>query len=149
MTAFEAGRVGHTSAGELDIDLQILALCIGAAILSLWVARNRVREVRAEMIKLAGASQRPVNLPKAARTEAQHYFVMAGEIDQDDKPTIAKAVRMTETELDQAIEQARALAPDPSLADYAYLWYDRRAKRRAVYPPLPPEMLERSFVHAL
>lgn len=57
MTAYEVGRVGTTPAGELEVDLQILALCIGAAILSLWVARSRVREVRAEMIKLAGARE--------------------------------------------------------------------------------------------
>ncbi|MFL5910776.1 MAG: hypothetical protein ACJ768_09450 [Gaiellaceae bacterium] len=108
-----------------------------------------LRKGRAHGQGLLGASQRPVNLPKAAKTEAQHYFVMAGELDADDRQVIAKALRLTESQLDAELERARALAPDPSLADYAYLWYDRPARRLTAWPPLPPHMLARSFVHAL
>jgi hypothetical protein len=108
-----------------------------------------LRKGRAHGQGMLGASQRPVNLPKAAKTEAQHYFVMAGEMDPDDEEVIARAVRMQPGELARALAQARELAPSPDLADYAYLWYDRPAKRTVVYPPLPPELLERSFVRPL
>jgi hypothetical protein len=108
-----------------------------------------LRKGRAHGQGLLGASQRPVNLPKAARTEAQHYFVMAGEMDPDDEPTIARALRLSESELETHLERARQLAPSPELADYAYLWYDRPARRLTAWPPLPAHMLERSFVKPL
>lgn len=108
-----------------------------------------LRKGRAHGQGLLGASQRPVNLPKAAKTEAQHYFVMAGELDPDDAETVARALRMSPVELNDALAQARSLAPSPELADYAYLWYDRPAKAITAYPPLPPDLLARSFVQPL
>jgi hypothetical protein len=108
-----------------------------------------LRKGRAHGQGLLGASQRPVNLPKAAKTEAQHYFVMCADMDADDAATIAKALRITEGELARHVEQARALAPSPDLADYAYLWYDRPARLLTAYPPLPAHLLSRSFVEPL
>jgi hypothetical protein len=104
-----------------------------------WVSAY-IRKGRAHGLGLLGASQRPVNVPKSARTEAQHAFAFAQGFDPDDRPVVAKSLRLTEPELNRVLDQAAALG------EHAYVWYDQRARRLAIRPPLPDHLRARIFV---
>lgn len=110
-----------------------------------WVSAY-VRKGRAHGLGLLGGSQRPVNIPKASRTEAQHVFAFAPGFDPDDRVVIAKLMRLSETQLDELLQQATSLSPS---GEHSYLWYDKRANHIAVRPPLPDALRRQSVIHGL
>jgi energy-coupling factor transporter ATP-binding protein EcfA2 len=110
-----------------------------------WV-NAYIRKGRAHGLGLLAGSQRPVNMPKSARTEAQHVFAFAPGFDPDDRPIVAKLLHVSERELDELLAQAAALSPS---GEHSYLWFDKRAKRLVIRPPLPAAMRARSVVKEL
>lgn len=107
-----------------------------------WV-NAYITKGRAHGLGLLGASQRPVNMPRTARSEAQHVFALARDFDPDDRPVVAKLIRRSERELDELLVQARAVG------EHAFLWYDQRAGSLVIKPPLPEQLRGRSIVAAL
>jgi hypothetical protein len=103
-----------------------------------WVSVY-IRKGRAHGLGLLAGSQRPRNIPRVARTEAEHVFSFAGGLDPEDTPVVARMHAMTVPEFEGALEQAR------ELGEHAYLWYDKRARENVICPPLPPELLEQTI----
>lgn len=100
---------------------------------------NYIKKGRTHGLGLVGASQRPVNIPKSARTEVQHVFTFAGGLDPDDLPVAAKMHRMSVPEFESALEQARGIG------EHAYIWGDIRAGRNSIRPPLPEHLRKRTL----
>jgi len=95
---------------------------------------------------LLAGSQRPVNMPKTARSESQHTFAFAPGFDADDRPVVAKNMRITDAQLEDLLTQAAALSPT---GEHSYLWFEERAKRIHIRPPLPAALLRRSVVRSI
>jgi hypothetical protein len=110
-----------------------------------WVSAY-IRKGRAHGLGLLAGSQRPVNMPKAARTEAQHVFAFSPGFDPDDRPVVAKLMGINERHLEELLEQAASLSPT---GEHAYLWFDKRAKRIAIRPPLPDNLRSQAMVKGL
>ena len=104
---------------------------------------NYIKKGRAHGLGLIGASQRPVNIPRSARTEVQHVCTFAGGLDSDDLPVAAKMHGMSVPELEQAITQAS------QLGEHAYIWGDLRTKQNTIRPPLPEHLRKRSLARGI
>jgi energy-coupling factor transporter ATP-binding protein EcfA2 len=94
-----------------------------------------IRKQRAHAGGLLAGSQRPRNIPRAARTEAVHFIAMVCEYDPEDVPIVAACLGMSVPEFEEALSQAA------ELGEHAYIWRDKRAKVTVIRPPLPPDML--------
>ena len=103
-----------------------------------WVS-NYIRKGRAHGLGLLSGSQRPRNIPRAARTEAQHVFSFAGGFDPEDVPVMAAMHRLTVPEFERALAQAS------EVGEHAYLWGDRRARTNVIRPPLPPHLVAQTL----
>lgn len=89
------------------------------------------------------ASQRPVGMPRQARTEAQHIIAMVPALDDEDHKIVAKLAQMPADELYNWIERAAALSPDRR---HSFVWVDRDARRTQISPPLPEHLRRRCVV---
>lgn len=94
-----------------------------------------IRKGRAHGLGMLAGSQRPRNIPRVARTEAEHVFSFAGGFDPEDTPVMAAMHQMTVAQFQRALEQAA------EHGEHAYLWFDRRSRTNVIRPPLPPEKL--------
>lgn len=110
-----------------------------------WV-NAYIRKGRAHGLGLLAGSQRPVNMPKAARTEAHHVFAFAPGFDPDDRQVVAKLMSIPEPQLESELERAAALSPT---GEHAYIWFDKRARRRVIRPPLPDSLRRRSIIRGI
>lgn len=102
-----------------------------------------IRKGAAHKIGLVYGSQRPRNIPRIARTEAMHTISMARGLDPEDTQIVARMHRMTVGEFERALAQAS------ELGDYAALWYDKRARRNVILPPLDPGELRETLAHGI
>ncbi len=107
-----------------------------------WVSIY-IRKGRAHGLGLLAGSQRPRNIPRAARTESQHVFSFAGGFDPEDVPVMAALHRMSVPEYEAGLAQAA------QLGEHAYMWTDRRARHTVIRPPLPPEKLRSSIADGI
>jgi hypothetical protein len=98
---------------------------------------------RAHGLGLLGGSQRPVNIPRTARTEVQHVFAFVPPMDPDDRPVIARMMELEEPALLSLLAQARAKSPT---GEHSFLWYEQRARELKITPPLPDDVRRRSIV---
>lgn len=105
-----------------------------------------IRKGRAHGLGLLAGSQRPRNIPRAARTEAQHVFAFAGGFDPEDLPIVAKMLAMSLPDCERALEQAASLSPT---GEHSYIWRDDRARTTVVRPPLPERLIDRSLASGL
>ena len=110
-----------------------------------WV-NAYIRKGRAHGLGLLGGAQRPVNVPKAARTEAQHVFAFAPGFDPDDRPVVARMIGVSERELDDMLTRAAATSPT---GEHSFIWHDKRARRTVIRPPLPDALRRRSVIQGL
>ncbi|MDQ2896741.1 MAG: hypothetical protein M3Y09_14025 [Actinomycetota bacterium] len=110
-----------------------------------WVSAY-IRKGRAHGLGLLGGSQRPVNMPKAARTEAQHVFAFAPGFDPDDRAIVAKMMGVDEHAFDELLRRAAALSPT---GEHSFVWFDKRAKTIQIRAPLPANMLAQSIIRGL
>lgn len=107
-----------------------------------WVG-NYIRKGRAHGLGLIAGSQRPRNIPRAARSECQHVFSFAQGFDPEDIPVMAGLHRLTVPEFERALEQAA------SLGQHAYLWGDRRARTNVIRPELPEHLRQITIAHGI
>jgi hypothetical protein len=140
----KAGRTVHKNAYGLWVVIHELGDICGdePGATPRWVSVT-VRKGAAHRIGMCYGSQRPRNIPRVARTEAMHTVSMARGLDPEDTPIVAGMHRMTVPEFQAALAKAS------ELGDYAALWYDKRARRNVIVPPLPPEKLRRTLAHGI
>lgn len=87
-------------------------------------------------------SQRPVGMPRQARTEAQHVIQMVPVLDPEDHKIVAPMMGINDYELRRLVDQAAALSPT---GEYSFVWFDKRTKRPGfpgitLWPPLPENL---------
>ncbi|MGI8412667.1 MAG: hypothetical protein ACR2QA_09270 [Solirubrobacteraceae bacterium] len=134
----KVGRSGHAY-GLVVVVHELADLCADQpGKTPQWVA-NYIRKGRAHGLGLLSGSQRPRNIPRAARSEAQHVFSFAGGFDPEDVPVMAGLHRLSIPEYEAALAQAAAVG------EHAYLWGDRRARTNVIRPPLPAHLLGRTL----
>ena len=140
----KAGRTEHKRTYGLVVVVHELAdLCAdqpGAT--PQWVSVV-IRKGRAHKIGVLYGSQRPRNIPRVARTEAQHAISMARGFDPEDIGVVAGMHKMTPAEFEAALAQASRHG------DHAAIWYDKRARRNVILPPLSPEALRNTLAHGI
>lgn len=143
----------HGGAGEFD---ELFAACLNRRRLTVFVheladlcehSPNRTgRHVRAYITKggahglgLIGGSQRPVNVPSAAVTEAQHVFCFVPKFTRrGDLQQVADPAGITHDELARELDALQA-----EHGVHAFLWWDLRAQQLTRWPPLPDHMRPR------
>ncbi len=92
---------------------------------------------------MLAASQRPVGMPRQARTEAQHIIAMVPALDDEDHKIVAKLAQMPADALYDWIDRAAALSPD---GRHSFVWVDRDARCVRMSPPLPEHLRRRCVV---
>ncbi len=93
---------------------------------------------------LYGGSQRPVGMPRQARTEAQHVIHMVPELDPEDHKILQRMMQLSSPrELSRILADATELSPT---GQHSFAWYDRRARNLTFSPPLPDHVRKRILV---
>lgn len=90
---------------------------------------------------LLGASQRPVEMPRRARTEVEHVFAVVPPLDPDDVAVIARMMNVPADQLRGDLVELQA-----TTGLHSFLWRDRRADTLQGYPPLPAAFRRGSIV---
>lgn len=89
---------------------------------------------------LAG-SQRPVGMPRQARTEAQHVIQMVPALDPEDHRIVARMMGCSDHDLHAHIATAAKLS---DTGQYSWIWHDKRRTLAGggllLMPPLPEPM---------
>jgi hypothetical protein len=83
------------------------------------------------------ASQRPVGMPRQARSEAVHVLQMVPALDPEDHKIVASMMGVPDHELHRHIADAAALSPT---GQFSFVWRDRRERTLSIWPPLPEPM---------
>lgn len=97
-----------------------------------------LRQGRAHGRGLLGSSQRPVEMPKSARTEAEHVFVFPG-LDPDDMAVVAAIVGRRDAQ--QLVDEVA-----DRHGEHGYVYFDKRGRQVLACPPLPEHIRSRSVV---
>ena len=105
---------------------------------------NYIKKGRQRGLGLLAGSQRPVNIPKTARTEVQHVFTFAGGLDPDDLPVVAKMHRLSIPELERALHEA-----NEQYGEHAYVWHNRRTNHNVIRPALPEHLRNNTIARIL
>jgi energy-coupling factor transporter ATP-binding protein EcfA2 len=92
---------------------------------------------------LLGASQRPVCMPRQARTEAQHVFAMVPALDDEDHAIVAKLAQTNRNDLYRQLEEAAELSPT---GRHSFVWIDRVAGHVTLSEPLPEHLRRQCIV---
>jgi hypothetical protein len=92
---------------------------------------------------IVGASQLPVDMPKRAKTEAQHVVVFVPALTEDDLKTIARMLSNIDAgELKAMIEET-----EREFGQYSFIWFRKSASIEPVaFPPLPAHLRDRIIV---
>lgn len=91
---------------------------------------------------LIGGSQRPVEMPKRAKTEVQHVFYCGPRLDEEDMRTVAKVAGITSVaDLERRVDEHLA-----SHGKYAFWWINRITRELTPCEPLPESLRRRSIV---
>jgi hypothetical protein len=108
--------------------------------------QHYVRKGRAHGRGLIGASQRPRGMPRIARTEAQHVFIVLPRLDPEDMDVVARMCEAVDRQaLDDALAKAEAASPT---GEHGFVWYDKRTRRLRWSEPLPAGLVSRSAVRS-
>jgi hypothetical protein len=87
-------------------------------------------------------SQRPVGMPRQARTEAQHVIQMVPALDPEDHKIVCQMMGVSDYDLRQLCDQAAELSPTGA---YSFVWFDKRLRRGdqengiSIWPPIPED----------
>ena len=90
---------------------------------------------------LLAGSQRPVEIPKRARTEAQHVFVFVPEMDPDDHGAIAQLLQLAPAQLSELVHKTQ---DEHGL--HSFLWFNKRTRELSVWGPLPEHVRQANIV---
>jgi hypothetical protein len=96
---------------------------------------------RAHGLGLLGGSQRPVEMPKRARTEVQHVFLFVPKLDAEDHDVVAKIVHLSPADLSQLVEETQA-----EHGMHSFLWFNKESRELIKCPPLPEQVRRRTIV---
>jgi hypothetical protein len=96
---------------------------------------------RSHGLGLLGGSQRPVEMPKRARTEVQHVFVFVPELDPDDHNVIAQICQLQPPALSQMLAELQR-----DHGHYSFLWFNKRTREVNVSGPLPDHVRSQTIV---
>ena len=102
---------------------------------------NYVKKGDAHGLGLLAGTQRPVNVPKIARTQSEHVMSMARGFDAADVEEMAKVHNMSVPAFQRALEQANQVGP------YAYVYRNRITRENVIRPQLPELYLRRTLAH--
>ncbi|HEU4656856.1 MAG TPA: hypothetical protein VFR97_05005 [Capillimicrobium sp.] len=99
------------------------------------------RQGRAHGRGLLGGSQRPVQMPTSAATEADHVFIFVPRLAPRDHDAVAEMIGMASRELAETIDRLHEQG-----GEHTYLHWDRRARTLKAFEPLPERIRKRSIV---
>lgn len=100
-----------------------------------------VKKGDAHGLGLLAGTQRPVNVPKIARTQSEHVMSMALGFDDADIDEMAGVHSMSVADYKRALEQAHEVGP------YAYVYRNRITRTNVIRPQLPELYLRRTIAH--
>lgn len=100
-----------------------------------------VKKGDAHGLGLLAGTQRPVNVPKIARTQSEHIMSMAQGFDAEDIDTMAKVHSLSVPAFERALQAANDIGP------YAYLYRNRITRTNVIRPQLPQTFLRRTLAH--
>lgn len=107
--------------------------------------RAFVRKGRAHGQGLLGGTQRPVGMPRVARSEAQHIFYVLPRLDpEDEKIVVAMCEGAGQGTMHRALAKAESLSNE-----HAFVWYAKKGRRLRVSPPLPEHARNASIVRSV
>lgn len=98
-----------------------------------------VKKGDAHGLGLLAGTQRPVNVPKIARTQSEHVMSMARGFDAADIDEMAKVHNLPVPAFERALQQANEVGP------YAYVYRNRILQTNVIRPQLPELYLRRSL----
>jgi hypothetical protein len=96
-----------------------------------WV-RAYIRKGNIRGNGLLAASQRPVGMPRIARTEAQHVIATNPPVDEEDRKIVAKMTQRSLQDFDEALGHARGLGDQ-----YSWACFSRGDNQLRISGPLP------------
>ena len=121
---------------------ELADLCENNANRTPAAVKRYLKKGRASGRGLLGASQRPVEMPTAAKSEVQHLFVMVPPVLLDDLAAISPMMGMSAAELNERLHELEA-----TLGPHSFLWYRRTPPAQLVAcKPLPEALMRRSVV---
>lgn len=85
--------------------------------------RDYLSKGRAHGLGLLGASQRPVEMPKRALTEAQHVFIVVPRMSGADLDAIASMVDRPPAEVAQLLDGLHETE-----GNHSFMWFDRASR---------------------
>jgi hypothetical protein len=103
--------------------------------------RTYLSKGRAHGLGLLGASQRPVEMPKRALTEAQHVFIMVPRMTGADLDAIGVMVDRPGSEVGELVDQAHE-----ELGDHSFLWFNRGDRTLTACRPLNEQVRGRTII---
>lgn len=106
-----------------------------------WV-RKSLRKGNVFGNGILGGTQRPVGMPRQGRTEAQHVIHMVPQLDPDDHQIVAKMMQLSDHQLRRTLAEATNVS---LTGEYSAVWFDRRAGKITLIPPLP-DHVRRSII---
>jgi hypothetical protein len=102
-----------------------------------------ISQGRAHGLGLVAGSQRPVEMPKRCITEAEHVLQFVPRLTEaDDHKMVAGRMHLTPDEL-----AAELASLQNEYGQYAFLWWDLRARELTRWQPLPDDLRARINVH--
>lgn len=105
-----------------------------------WV-RAYIRKGNIRGNGLLGASQRPVGMPRVARTEAQHIVCFNPRVDEEDRKIMARMAERPLEQLDEALDRAHQLGER-----HSFVIFTKAERNLRVSGPLPDFVRERIIV---
>lgn len=103
--------------------------------------RDYLSKGRAHGLGLVGASQRPVEMPKRALTEAQHVFILVPRMSGADLDAIAGMVDRPPSDVARLLDALHEKA-----GDHAFMWFDRARRLFTQCAPLNDTTRKRTIV---
>jgi hypothetical protein len=103
--------------------------------------RRYIAQGRALGKGLLAGTQRPVGIPRQARTEATDFFIFVPKLSDEDHGLVARDIGINPDALAQQLNAAH-----DQLGDYSFLRYAKKTRELTVCPPLPAHVRKHNIV---